>query len=347
MGVAVMRPHLVSLLAFVLLAGSASAASLDMQAVNGAQWRKAPDKSGVSPLLIKAQVLLDRAHFSPGEIDGKNGENLKKALTAFAAAQGAKPADKLTEELWQKLAATGADPVLIEYTTSDDDFRGPFLDKVPKKLEEMKDLSAIGYGSVREKLAEKFHMSQDLLKALNPKQKFEKAGERIVVANVGPPQLSEKATRIEIDKTAQVLKLFARDQRLLATYPATVGSVERPAPSGKMTVKSVTENPTYTYNPKYAFKGVRAAERFTVKAGPNGPVGLVWIGLSSGEGYGIHGTADPSKVSKSDSHGCVRLTNWDALQVASVVSKGTPVEFSGDEQSRQSPTEGKRRQRRR
>ena len=97
MGVAIMRPHLVSLLALVLLAGSASAASLDMQAVNDAQWRKAPDKSGV--LLIKAQVLLDRAHFSPGEIDGKNGENLKKALTAFAAAQGENPADKLTEDL--------------------------------------------------------------------------------------------------------------------------------------------------------------------------------------------------------------------------------------------------------
>lgn len=343
MGVAVMGPYLVSLLALVLLAAPASAAPLDMQAVNNAQWRKAPDKSGVSPLLLKAQILLDRAHVSPGEIDGKNGENLKKALTAFAAAQGAKAADKLTEEVWQKLTATSADPVLIEYTTSDDDFRGPFLDKVPKKLEEMKDLPAIGYGSAREKLAEKFHMSEALLKALNPKQKFEKAGERIVVANVSPATLPEKAARIEVDKTAQVLKLFARDQRLLATYPATVGSVERPAPSGKMTVKSVTENPTYTYNPKYAFKGVRAEERFTIKAGPNGPVGLVWIGLSSGEGYGIHGTSDPSKVSKSDSHGCVRLTNWDALQVASAVSRGTPIEFTGDEQTRPSRTEGKRR----
>src|SRR5215510_8149729 len=206
-----MCPHLVSLLALVLLAGAASAAPLDMQAVNDAQWRKGAEKSGGSPLLIKAQVLLDRAHFSPGEIDGKNGENLKKALMAFAAAQGANPADKLTEELWLKLAATGADPVLIEYTTSDDDFRGPFLDKVPTKLEEMKDLSVIGYGSAREKLAEKFHMSQDLLKALNPKRKFETSGERIVVANVSPAALPEKAVRIEVDKTAQVLKLFARD----------------------------------------------------------------------------------------------------------------------------------------
>jgi lipoprotein-anchoring transpeptidase ErfK/SrfK len=330
---ATMRSLVVSLLAVIVVVAPAAAAPLDMRAVNDAQWRKTADKSGVSPLLIKAQVLLDRAHFSPGEIDGKNGENLKKALAAFAAAQGAKAADKLTDELWQKLAATSADPVLVEYTTSDDDFRGPFLDKVPKKLEEMKDLPAIGYGSARERLAEKFHMSEALLKALNPKQRFEKAGERIVVANVGPAQLSEKAARIEVDKTAQALKLFARDQRLLATYPATVGSVERPAPNGKMTVKSVTENPTYTYNPKYAFKGVRSAERFTVKAGPNGPVGLVWIGLSSGEGYGIHGTPDPSKVSKSDSHGCVRLTNWDALQVASAVSRGTPIEFVGDEQT--------------
>jgi len=341
-----MRPHLVSLLALVLFAGSASGAPLDVQAVNDAQWQKTPDKSGTSALLIKTQVLLDRAHFSPGEIDGKNGDNLKKALTAFAAAQNLEPGDRLTEDLWQKLTATSTEPVLTEYAISDDDLRGPFLDKVPTKLEEMKDLPSLGYKRPREKLAEKFHMSEEVLQALNPKQKFDNAGERIVVARVSATKLPERAARVEIDKTAQVLKLIARDNRVLATYPATVGSSERPAPSGSLKVSRVTRNPTYRYNPKYAFKGVHATEPFTVKPGPNGPVGLVWIGLSPGEGYGIHGTADPSKVSKSESHGCVRLTNWDALQVASVVSKGTPVEFSGDEQLRQAQNDGRRKRRR-
>src|SRR5215475_8344178 len=211
MGVAVMRPHLVSLLALVLFAGSASGAPLDVQAVNDAQWQKTPDKSGTSALLIKTQVLLDRAHFSPGEIDGKNGDNLKKALTAFAAAQNLEPGDRLTEDLWQKLTATSTEPVLTEYAISDDDLRGPFLDKVPTKLEEMKDLPSLGYKRPREKLAEKFHMSEEVLQALNPKQKFDNAGERIVVASVSATKLPERAARVEIDKTAQVLKLIARD----------------------------------------------------------------------------------------------------------------------------------------
>jgi lipoprotein-anchoring transpeptidase ErfK/SrfK len=137
--------------------------------------------------------------------------------------------------------------------------------------------------------------------------------------------------------------LFGRDQQLLATYPATVGSTEKPAPTGRLKITGISKNPTYRYDPKYEFKGVRATKPFTIKPGPNNPVGLVWIGLSR-EGYGIHGTPDPSKVSKTASHGCIRLTNWDALSVASAVAKGTPVDFSGDEETaRQSRAEASRR----
>jgi hypothetical protein len=125
-----------------------------------------------------------------------------------------------------------------------------------------------------------------------------------------------------ISKNDQILKLFGRDQQLLATYPATVGSTEKPAPSGRLKITGISRNPTYRYDPKYEFKGVRATKPFTIKPGPNSPVGLVWIGLSR-EGYGIHGTPDPSKVSKTASHGCIRLTNWDALSVASAVARGT------------------------
>ena len=146
-----------------------------------------------------------------------------------------------------------------------------------------------------------------------------------------------------ISKNDQILKLFGRDQQLLATYPATVGSTEKPAPSGRLKITGISRNPTYRYDPKYEFKGVRATKPFTIKPGPNSPVGLVWIGLSR-EGYGIHGTPDPSKVSKTASHGCIRLTNWDALSVASAVAKGTPVDFSGDEETaRQSRAEASRR----
>jgi lipoprotein-anchoring transpeptidase ErfK/SrfK len=130
------------------------------------------------------------------------------------------------------------------------------------------------------------------------------------------------------------VKALGEDGKLLAFYPATVGSEEKPAPTGTLRVTAIQKNPTYHYNPKYQFKGVKTNEPFTIKPGPNNPVGLVWIGLT-GEGYGIHGTPEPSKVSKTESHGCVRLTNWDALKLASVIKKGTPVEFIGEDGAKQ------------
>ncbi|MGA7390559.1 MAG: L,D-transpeptidase family protein [Pseudolabrys sp.] len=332
------------LFAFIVCAGLATAAPLEIDAINEAQLQlPLPAKERINPVLIKAQVLLDRAHFSPGEIDGKFGDNFKKALIAFAAAHGLNSRGELTDEIWQKLTATSEEPVVTKYTISNDDVRGPFVNSIPTKLEKMKDLPVLAYTSPREKIAEKFHMSQELLSALNPKQKFETANEATVVANVVQNDAPNRATRVEVDKSAQVLKIFGRDQQLLAMYPVTVGSTEKPAPSGRLKVTGISKNPTYRYNPKYAFKGVQATKPFTIKPGPNNPVGLIWIGLS-GEGYGIHGTPDPSKVSKTASHGCIRLTNWDALRVASAVAKGTPVDFSGDEEAaRRSRAEAPRR----
>ena len=329
-----MRFQILVSVALLWLAGPAAAASPDVQVVNDAQWSsEAASKSGTNPVLVKTQVLLDRARFSPGEVDGKLGDNLKKALTAFAAEHGLPATSGLSEELWQKLVSTSTDPILKEYVISDNDVKGPFLKKVPAKMEEMKDLPGLSYTSPREKIAEKFHMSEELLARFNPGQKFETAGETIVVANVSSGDLPQKAVRIEVDKSAQTLKAFDRDHKLVAFYPVTAGSVEKPAPVGRVKVTAISKNPTYRYNPAYAFKGVKTQEPFRIKPGPNNPVGSVWIGLQ-GEGYGIHGTPDPSKVSKSESHGCIRMTNWDALQLASAISKGTPVEFSGDESER-------------
>jgi lipoprotein-anchoring transpeptidase ErfK/SrfK len=174
-------------------------------------------------------------------------------------------------------------------------------------------------------------MNEALLVALNPGRKFDQSGETVVVASVAAGALPAKVARIEVDKSAQVVKAFDRNSDLLAFYPATAGSAEKPAPAGRLKVTAVTRNPTYRYNPAYAFKGVRTRKAFTIRPGPNNPVGVVWIGLS-GEGYGIHGTPEPSKISKTESHGCIRLTNWDALQLAASVGKGTPVDFVGDEQ---------------
>jgi lipoprotein-anchoring transpeptidase ErfK/SrfK len=211
--------------------------------------------------------------------------------------------------------------------------RGPFIRKLPAKMEDMQDLPALGYRSAREKIAEKFHMSEALLAALNPGQSFKRAGDTIKVANVRTAPPAGKAERLEVDKSAQTLKVFDGDGRPIAFFPITAGSAEKPAPSGRVKVTAVNKNPTYRYNPDYAFKGVRARRPFTIKPGPNNPVGVVWIGLQ-GEGYGIHGTPDPSKVSKTESHGCIRMTNWDALTLAGLVAKGTPVDFIGDDTAR-------------
>jgi lipoprotein-anchoring transpeptidase ErfK/SrfK len=310
----------------------ATAAGLDAAAVNNAEFRSKPaDEDKADAAVVKAQVLLDRAQFSPGEIDGKLGENAQKALRAFAEAKGL-PSDKaLTPEIWNALAGTSQDPVIAEYKISENDVKGPFLEKLPAKMDDMKSLKALSYTSPREAVAEKFHMSEGLLSALNPGKKFDRAGETIFVANVSnkPPKLT--IGRIEIDKSRQTVKALDPSGALIGFFPATVGSEEKPTPSGTLKVVSADANPTYRYNPDYKFKGVKSKEAFTIKPGPNNPVGSYWIGLSA-EGYGIHGTPNPSKVSKAESHGCVRLTNWDANLLGRNIKKGTPVVFVDEPQ---------------
>jgi len=308
----------------------AHAKSIDSQSINNAEWDPSlASKRAISPLAIKAEILLARTYFSPGEISGLPGENLTKAIAAFAETQG-KTTSTLDRPLWDKLVSMSADPAIVDYTISEADVRGPFLDKIPDKMERMKDLPELSYTSPKEELAEKFHMSPELLSALNPDEKFDVAGRTIAVANIPAKPLPAKVNRIEVDKTRQQLRAFDGDGKLLAFYPATVGSEEKPAPSGTLKVTIIKKNPTYHYNPAYAFKGVRTTKPFTINPGPNNPVGTVWIGLT-GEGYGIHGTSEPGKVGKTQSHGCVRLTNWDALQLASDVPKGISVEFVGEQ----------------
>jgi lipoprotein-anchoring transpeptidase ErfK/SrfK len=315
----------------VMAAGHAPAAAqeLTIEAVNKAEFPAKPSaKDGPSPTIIKAQVLLDRARFSPGVIDGRMGENVRKALAGFQRANGLKDSGDLDQETWTKLVATSAEPVLREHTIGGDDVKGPFIDKIPD-FEEQAELKRLAYTSPREKLSETFHMDEDLLKALNPKKSFDKAGTAIVVAAVGgQPGKEEKGrvAKIEIDKKLLVLRALDKDGALVAFYPASIGSGERPAPSGTLAVRAIAMNPGYTYNPKYKFEGVKSDKPFEIAPGPNNPVGSVWIALDR-EGYGIHGTPEPDKVSKSYSHGCVRLTNWDAEELARMVEKGTSVTF--------------------
>ena len=320
--------HLYLALIFVLIGSAAFAAEMRPAAIETAEaFGKALPTDRPTPLIVRLEVLLDRAHFSPGEIDGKFGENAKKALRAYAEAHGLPGSDVLTRNIWSKLREDDR-PVTAHYTITEKDVAGPFLRKLPTRMEDMAHLPRLSFTSPRQELAEKFHMSEQLLAMLNPGQQFNRAGDTIVVVDPGSGGTanSVRAESVEIDKSQQTVKLFDKSDSLIGFYPATVGSEEKPSPSGTLKVTAIDHNPTYHYNPKYHFKGVHSRKPFTIKPGPNNPVGTVWINLSA-EGYGIHGTPSPGKVSKAQSHGCVRLTNWDAERVARSVTKGTPVTF--------------------
>jgi len=300
---------------------------LDADAVNQASFSKDSVKS--MPLKIKLQLLLDRAGFSPGLIDGRSGSNLRQAIAAFAAEHGMKADGTLDDELWGKLAEGDKEPVLKDYAITDEDVRGPFVRHIPDKLEDMAKLDRLGYGSPRELLAERFHIDEKLLEALNPEADFTKPGTRIVVPNLAKQRKDAKVARIEVMKKEKTVRAFDKDGTLVAFYPATIGSNEKPAPDGTYKVRAVASNPTYYYDPdNLSFKGVETKEDFKIAPGPNNPVGTVWIDLTK-ETYGIHGTPDPENIGKTSSHGCIRLTNWDAEALAKMVVKGTVVEFKG------------------
>ncbi|TPI66828.1 murein L,D-transpeptidase [Mesorhizobium sp. B3-1-3] len=312
-------------LALALACGGTLAAKLDLAAVNQAQFSEGEPK-GVDPMVLRAQILLDRARFSPGLIDGRLSDNFSKAVAAFQAANGLPSDGKLTRETWDKLTATFAGPVLINYEITAKDVRGPFTRRIPARMERMAHLKRLGYRNAREKLAERFHVSEQLLRLLNPKTVFRKADTTLVVPDIGRGDPPATVASVEVDKGARQVRALDASGKALAVYPASIGSEEKPAPSGAAEVKRVVHNPTYHYNPKFAFKGVRSKRPFTIAAGPNNPVGVVWIDLTI-ESYGIHGTPDPGKIGTTFSHGCIRLTNWDAEDLAAMVKPGTKVDF--------------------
>lgn len=299
-------------------------ASWTLDGLNNASWYENIGK-GQFPVYARAHVMLNNAHASPGAIDGTSGKNTLKAIASFQQMNGIKPTGVLTQETWDALIARqGSKPAFVEYTITEDDLKGPYVKSIPGDYALQAKMKGLHYTSVTEMLGEKFHMDENFLKKLNPNANFNKAGQKLIVANVRN-DLPEDIHLIVAHKGAKQLYLFNSRNQMIASFPASIGNTNTPSPTGTYKVTGVAPNPWYSYSPSNFIQG-KNMKPLSLPPGPNGPVGNIWIGLSK-KSFGIHGTPNPSMISKSYSHGCIRLTNWDANDLGRKVRSGVTVKF--------------------
>ena len=312
-------------------------------AVGAATKPAAPDHK-----VLTTQVLLDRLGFGPGVIDGRSGMSLTNALKGFQDARGLTESGKLDADTAKALVAYSATPATIEVTLTQADLAGPFVGPIPSDAAKQAALPAMGYSDAMEMLSERYHTTKQTLIALNSPTTRLTAGTKINVPNVRPtsedypagykPEWKAtlaglnvssdqpKAAKLVVDKSDKVLRVYDDQDKLVAQFPATMGSTHDPLPIGHWKVQGISPLPTFHYNPALFWDAKPGDEKQTIKAGPNGPVGVVWMDLDKPH-YGIHGTENPETIGRTQSHGCIRLTNWDAARLSLMVKAGTPAVF--------------------
>jgi lipoprotein-anchoring transpeptidase ErfK/SrfK len=291
-------------------------------------------QEGGGPSVLALQWMLDRVAFSPGVIDGRWGKNTEKAVYWLQDSLDLEPTGQADRRLWDLLAGqVGSDGPLREHTVTSGDLEGPFVE-IPDDPQAQAELDCLCHPSPGEALAERFHTTPELLERLNPEVDLASisAGTRLWVPAVEEARkeagLADDVARIVVSKGGFYLHALDEEGRVLYHFPTTVGASYNPSPEGELSVTGIAYEPTYHYQPAMLDDVPDDEEEAILPPGPNSPVGLVWMQLSE-DTYGIHGTSAPATIGYATSHGCVRLTNWDALFLANRTAQGTRVDFTG------------------
>ncbi|WP_410468058.1 L,D-transpeptidase [Sphingomonas sp. JC676] len=298
--------------------------------------------------ILHAQVILDHLGFSPGILDGREGQSLVAALKGFQTSRGLATTGKLDARTLGALQPYRSLRPVRQLRLTADTLAGPYVSPMPKDPEEQAKLPSLGYSRPLEKLAEMFHTTPEVLVELNPGGKGIGVGAEFTFPNALPASRDypadikpdwrktlndlnveanvPEADHLVVDKSEKVLKVFDKADRLVAQFSATMGSGHDPLPVGSWKINGADTNPKFHYNPELFWDAKKDSDPAMLPPGPNGPVGVVWLDLSK-EHYGIHGTPEPQNIGRSESHGCIRLTNWDAARLALMIKPGTPVIF--------------------
>lgn len=303
---------------------------LDATAINNAPVSLPITGDVHGPSVLKTQVYLDRVHFSVGSIDGRWGRNSAISVWWWQRSHGLEPTGDVDEATFRALAqAAGYLPAVVQYHVTADDVKGPFV-HIPDSVYDQQKLSCLCYESVREELSERFHCTEDFLELLNPDVKFSdlQAGATLNVPNVRPPLTADQhdIARIVISLSGNSFNGFDANGNLVFHGPTTIGSKYDPSPAETLHVVKIIDHPHFHYDPTLYSEVPDTMPDAHLSPGPNSPVGPVWMALSK-EHYGIHGTKDPDSIGYASSHGCVRLTNWDATEVQHRISEGVQVSF--------------------
>ena len=315
------RTRVASLFSVLLALGLASCAS------------RGPSPSPESGVVsqdeaLKLQIFLDSQGFGVGPVDGRGGEFTAKAAVLFRQVRGLPAGSPLPTANIQPFAS---------YTVTEQDLGA--LGSLPSDPEARSKQEKLPYTSLLELLAERFHTSQQYLQSLNTSQRIDslRPGAQIIVPNVARPfrfdafPSTYPAASPEVGGRRQVVvnlrekNLHVLDQgQIIAAFPITPGSPQHPAPAGNWRVVGSVPWPWYRHDEGVLSRGQRTDEFYNLPPGPNSPVGILWAGLNR-PGVGIHGSPVPETIGRTGSHGCIRLTNWDAAIFHTLISKNTPV----------------------